>query len=143
MLLVQVITPDFLEKGADIECDVCNEMTYSAEDYKALYLANKLIYFYIPEEEGIKDDISLEMVMCYSCLFKYIQKTSEGTEETILIIDDEGLIEHTFTPDELDVGNPHYFDFLKDDDDDIEQDDDDNDDDDEGDGFLPPPNFKP
>ena len=53
------------------------------------------------------------------------------------------MIEHTFTPDELDTGNPHYFDFLKDDDDDIEEDNDNNDNnDDEGDGFLPPPNFK-
>ena len=82
MLLVQIITPDLLEEGEDIECDVCNEMTYS----------------------------------------------------------DKGMIEHTFTPDELDTGNPHYFDFLKDDEDDIEEGDDD--DDDGGDGFLPPPNFK-
>ena len=141
MLLVQIITPDLLEEGEDIECDVCSEMTYSFEDFKSLYLANKLIYFYIPEEEGLKDDISVEMVMCHTCLFKYIQKVSDGDEQTLLILDEKGMIEHTFTPDELDTGNPHYFDFLKDDDDDIEQDDDDNDD--EGDGFLPPPNFKP
>jgi hypothetical protein len=142
MLLVQIITPDFLEKGESVECDVCSEMKYSAEDYKSLYSANKLIYFYIPEEENIKDDISLEMIMCYGCLFKYIQKTSGGSEETVLILDDEGLIEHTFTPDELDTGNPHYFDFLKDDDDDIDEEDNGYDDNDEGDGFLPPPNFR-
>ena len=138
MLLAQIITPEFLDKGEDIECDVCNEMTYSAEDYKSLYLANKLIYFYIPEEEGIKDDISLEMVMCYSCLFKYIQKTSEGGEETILLLDDKGLIEHTFTPDELETGNPIQFDFFNTEKDDVEEEEED----DEGDGFLPPPNFK-
>ena len=49
MLLVQIITPDLLEEGEDIECDVCNEMAYSFEDFKSLYLANKLqnIYFII------------------------------------------------------------------------------------------------
>lgn len=137
-MLVQIITPDFLEKGEDIECDVCAEMTYSAKDYKTLYLANKLIYFYIPEEEGLKDDISVEMVMCYSCLFKYIQKVSDGNDQTILILDDEGIVEHTFTADELDIGNPHYFDFLKDNEDEPE----DEPDDDEGDGYLPPPDFR-
>ena len=138
MLLVQVITPEFLD-GEDIKCDVCTPMSYSYEDYKTLYAANKLIYFYIPEEENIKDDISVEMVMCYSCLFKYIQKTSGGNDQTMIILDDESFTEHTFTADELDKGNPHYFEFLKDEDEPEEEEDEN---DDEGEGILPPPNFK-
>ena len=141
MLLVQEITPEYIEREEGVHCDVCTDMSYSYEDYKTLYAANKLIYFYIPEEQGLKEDISVEMIMCYSCLFKYIQKISGGSEQTVIILgEDDGLVEHTFTVEELDTGNPHYFDFLKDDDDIEDQDQDQEPDD--GDGFLPPPDFR-
>ena len=144
MLAVELIRPEYFErsKDANLECELCLEMSYSLSDYKTLFVANKLAYFYIPEEDNIVDDVSVEMIVCYSCLFKYIQRVADGKNEFhLLIVDGDSAKSCTYSPEDLDQGTPHYFDFLNDgegfgDDDEEEEDEDE-------DGFLPPKGFKP
>ena len=143
MLAVELIRPEYFEQSetANLKCELCLEMSYPLSDYKTLFAANKLAYFYIPEEDNIIDDISVEMIVCYGCLFKYIQRIADGQNEFhLLIVDGDNAKSCTYSPEDLSQGSPHYFDFLNDEEGFIDEEEEDDEDED---GFLPPKGFNP
>ena len=142
MFLVQLIRPSFLEKSGDISCDLCN-LTYSATDYKVLFLAQKLCFFYIPEEVALEEDISVEITACHGCLMDYISKTSGDNDINLMILDEEDDFEISLPSSDLE--DPlKYFDFSFLHEDNSEEDEDDEEGDDPADGYegyLPPPDL--
>jgi len=146
MFLVQLIRPSFLKiKSEDISCDLCN-IAYSAADYKVLFFAKKLCFFYVPEEVASEDDdISVEITACHGCLMDYLSKSSGDNDINLIILDEEEDLEVTFPSGELEDPLKYFdFSFLHGD-----NSEDDDDDDDEGgadptdgyEGFLTPPDL--
>ena len=146
MFLVQLIRPAFLEiKPEDISCDLCN-ITYCAADYKVLFFAKKLCFFYIPEEASASqdDDISVEITTCHACLMDYLSKMSGDNDVNLIILDEEEHVEVSFPSDDLE-GPLKYFDFSFLHGDNREEDEEDEGEDDDPydgyEGFLPPPDL--
>lgn len=129
-----------------IECDDCG-IRYNKEDYQTLFDSKKIVYFYIPadEESPSDEDFTFDVILCYGCLFKYLKKVTNQTNEpiTVLIIDKGTGYRITFDPQDvndhdLDDWMGNISDEDRGDEDDDEQDEDDGWDDGDYD-FLDPP----
>ena len=145
MFLVQLIRPEFLEiEPEDISCDLCN-IAYPIADYKVLFLAKKLCFFYLPEEAvSEEDDISIEITACHVCLMDYLSKISGDNDVSLIILDEEEDFEVTFPSGDLEDPLKYFdFSFLHGDNSEEDEDEDEGGDDqsDGYDGFLPPPNL--
>ena len=144
MFLVQLIRPAFLEiKPEDISCDLCN-ITYCAADYKVLFFAKKLCFFYVPEEAASEDDdISVEITACHGCLMDYLSRISGNNDINLIILDEEEDFEVTFPSGDLEDPLKYFdFSFLHGDNSDEDEEDEGGDDPTDGyEGFLPPPDL--
>ena len=88
-----------------IECDDCG-IKYNKEDYQTLFNSKKIVYFYIPAGENDfsdDEDFTFDVILCYSCLFKYFKKITSKTKEpiTILVIDKDSGYKITFDPQDV------------------------------------------
>jgi len=142
MFIAQLIRPSFLEKGPqDISCDLCG-LSYSSIDYKVLFSAKKLCFFFLPDDIASDDnEFGMEVLTCHLCLMNYLVKASGNDDINLIIIDEKEDFEMTFPPHEL-TDSPQYFDFSFLHEDNSEEEDDEDDLDDGYDGFLPPPDLK-
>tara|TARA_R100001082_G_scaffold88117_1_gene54524 strand:+ start:173 stop:610 length:438 start_codon:yes stop_codon:yes gene_type:complete len=137
-----VISPSDVQTP-EIECDDCT-LNYSLEDYKVLYKAKKLLYFYVPSHESMgHEDFSFDVILCHGCLFKFIKKISEETNDKITFyIVEEGIKKKcSFFPTEVEESQSKEIENMDELDEflgnDLEEEDDDWDDDDYD--FLDPP----
>lgn len=140
-----VIYPSDLDSPF-IECDDCG-IKYSKEDYQTLFDSKKIVYFYVPAGEGdfLDEEFTFDVILCYSCLFKYLKKVTNETKEPITVLIVDKGTGYKITVDPQDINDNDFDDWMgsigeddKGDEDNEEMDEDDGWDDGDYD-FLDPP----
>ena len=106
MIIAEILYPEVIIGGGKVKCVEC-ELSYQRKDYKTLYDASKLKYFFISTKEIKKSDS--DIIVCHNCLFDILKDLTEEAQINVITFKILTHLSEIELQYDIDMGEELYF----------------------------------